>query len=57
MLKSQEKNTKFLSYTEDDDRLNEIQNMAVEASQKKRTKSVAEKSRAEFLSTLLTLLL
>ena len=29
---------------EDDDRLNEIQNMAVEASQKKRTKSVAERA-------------
>lgn len=30
--------------SEDDDRLNEIQNMAVEASQKKRTKSVAERA-------------
>ena len=29
--------------SEDDDRLNEIQNMAIEASQKKRTKSAAER--------------
>ena len=39
-ITGEEYEVSFIS--EDDDRLNEIQNMAVEASQKKRTKSVAE---------------
>lgn len=41
-ITGEEYEVSFIS--EDDDRLNEIQNMAVEASQKKRTKSVAERS-------------
>ena len=40
-ITGEEYEVSFIS--EDDDRLNEIQNMAVEASQKKRTKSVAER--------------
>ena len=41
-ITGEEYEVSFIS--EDDDRLNEIQNMAVEASQKKRTKSVAERA-------------
>ena len=38
--------------SEDDDKLNEIQNMALEASQKKKTKSVAEKAHPCFCSLI-----
>lgn len=41
-ITGEEYEVSFIS--EDDDRFNEIQNMAVEASQKKRTKSVAERA-------------
>lgn len=41
-ITGEEYEVSFIS--EDDDRLNEIQNMAVESSQKKRTKSVAERA-------------
>ena len=41
-ITGEEYEVSFIS--EDDDRLNEIQNMAVEASQKKRTKSIAERA-------------
>lgn len=41
-ITGEEYEVSFIS--EDDDRLNEIQNMTVEASQKKRTKSVAERA-------------
>lgn len=41
-ITGEEYEVSFIS--EDDDRLNEIQNMAVEANQKKRTKSVAERA-------------
>lgn len=41
-ITGEEYEVSFIS--EDDDRLNEIQNMAVEASQKKRTKSVGERA-------------
>ena len=41
-ITGEEYEVSFIS--EDDERLNEIQNMAVEASQKKRTKSVAERA-------------
>lgn len=41
-ITGEEYEVSFIS--EDDDRLNEIQNMAVDASQKKRTKSVAERA-------------
>ena len=41
-ITGEEYEVSFIS--EDDDRLNEIQNMAIEASQKKRTKSVAERA-------------
>lgn len=41
-ITGEEYEVSFIS--EDDDRLNEIQNMAVEASQKKRTKTVAERA-------------
>lgn len=41
-ITGEEYEVSFIS--EDDDRLNEIQNMSVEASQKKRTKSVAERA-------------